>query len=395
MGRDRQITASRMAIGAAIAGVLAAVLLAACSPKPAAGAHAAAAKGPPTLTLDPKQLDLIQIATVSEQQFLPQKQAVGAIDYNEDRSVQVYTPYQGKIITALRQMGDSVRKGQPLYTIQSPDLVQAESTLIAAAGVLDLTNRALARAQHLIGQQGVAQKDLDQAQSDQMTAEGALKAAKEAVKVFGKTDGEIEAVVTSRKVDPVLVVRSPIDGVVTARNAQPGLFVQPGTPPAPYAVADLSTKWMLANAPETDTAAFRLGQPVRVSVPAYPGQTFEGRIAKISPNVDPNVHTLQIRSEIADPKGELKPGMLSNFVILTAAAVTSPALPADSVVREPDGFETAWVTTDRRHFVQRGITIGLLHDGWVQILSGVSPGELVVSKGAVFLDNMLNAPPED
>jgi cobalt-zinc-cadmium efflux system membrane fusion protein len=393
---DRRVLVWKSAKSAAVVGAaLMGGLLAACSKEsPPPRAADASAKGPPTLTLDPKQLGLVDIAATGEHDFPQEKQAVGNIDYDEDLSVQVSTPYQGKIIVPLAQMGDSVRKGQPLYTIESPDLVQAESTLIAAAGVLDLTNHALARAEHLIGQQGIAQKDLDQTRSDQMTAQGALAAAREAMKVFGKTDAEIDKIAASRKVDPVLIVRSPINGVVTVRNAQPGMTVQPGTP-APYAVADLSKKWMLADAAETDTALFKLGQAVRVSLSAYPGQVFEGKIAKIAPNVDPSVHTLQIRSEIPDPKGLLKPGMLANFVIQTAAAVKSPALAADSVVREPDGTNTAWVTTDRRHFIQRVVTVGIQHDGYDQILSGVNPGELAVGKGALFLDNMLNAPPED
>jgi hypothetical protein len=91
--------------------------------------------------------------------------------------------------------------------------------------------------------QGIAQKDLEQAVSDQQSAEGALKAARDAVRVFGKTEAEIDRYVATRKIDPLLVVPCPITGEITARNAAPGLFVQPGNPPAPYTVADISTMW--------------------------------------------------------------------------------------------------------------------------------------------------------
>jgi len=346
----------------------------------------------PILELNEKQLDLVKIAPVGEQVFPIQQEAVGSIDFDEDLSVQVFTPYQGKIISAFAQVGDEVKQGQPLFTIDSPDLLQAESTLIATAGVYDLTTKALARVQKLYataGTGGIAEKDVQQATSDQMTAEGALKAARAALRVFGKTEDEINTMVAQRRLDSVLVVKTPITGKVTARNAQPGLLVQPGNAPAPYSVADISTLWMVANVPEIDTSPLKLGQAVKVSVMAYPGRVFEGKITTLGATVDPNLHALLVRSEIQDPRHELRPGMLANFVIFTADPVSSTAVPVDGVVREGDGTMTVWITTDHHHFAQRVVKIGLTHGGYDQILDGLKQGELVVTEGAVFLDNML------
>ena len=128
--------------------------------------------------------------------------------------------------------------------IESEDLLQAESTLIAADGVLLMTTRVLNRQK--APAKAAAQKDVDQAISDQQTAEGALLAARNAVAVFGKTEAEIDRVVAQRKVDSTLILLSPITGRVTARVAAPGLFVQPGNQPAPFTVADLSTNGMEA-----------------------------------------------------------------------------------------------------------------------------------------------------
>ena len=142
-----------------------------------------------------------------------EKEAVGNIDFDEDLSVQVFPAYQGTIIETFVELGAEVRKGQPLYTIKSPDLIQAESTLIGAAATFELTNKELARVQ---GLGGVAEREKEQATSDQQTAEGALKAARDAVRVFGKTDAEIDQMIASRKIDPALVVRSPISGKITS-----------------------------------------------------------------------------------------------------------------------------------------------------------------------------------
>ena len=346
-----------------------------------------------TVELSPSQLKAVKIESVGSYLFPIDKEAVGNISFADDLSVQVFPPYQGTIIESLVELGMAVRKDQPLYTIRSPDLIQAESTLIAAAATFDLTSKELTRATDLNGTNGVSVRELEQATSDQQTAEGALKAARDAVRVFGKTDPEIDKMISSREIDPALVVRSPISGKITSFNGPPGLLVQPGNPPAPYTVADVSIKWMLANVIESDIPLFHLGQPVDVSVLAYPGHEFTGKVSKIYETVDPNTHRVTVRSEIADPNDELRPGMLANFVIRVHNAVESTAIPSNGVVREPDGTMTAWVTTDRQHFSQRIIKIGLSRDDRVQILQGLQRGELVVTDGAIFLSNMLEAAP--
>jgi len=350
----------------------------------------------PTVDLSPSQLNSIKIETVASYGFPVEKEAVGNIDYDEDLSVQVFPAYQGTIIKTLVELGVEVQRDQPLYTIKSPDLIQAESNLIGAAATYELTTKELARAKDLYTTSvGVPQRELEQAVSDQQTAEGALKAARDAVLVFGKTDTEIDQMIASRKIDPALVVRSPIRGKVTSKNAQPGFLVQLGNLPAPYSVADVTLKWMLANVPESESGFFHLGQPVAVKTLAYDGRIFSGKISKIYETVDPNTHRVTIRSEIMDPKNDLRPGMLANFVIRVDGPVQATAIAANGVVREPDGTMAAWVTTDRKRFTERIIRVGLRKDGQVQILDGLQRGELVVSNGAVFLSNMLETPPSD
>lgn len=348
-----------------------------------------------SVTLEDAQVKSLKIEPAGEHIFAIEQEAIGGIDFNEDRSVQVYPPTQGKIIGLFARLGDEVSKGKTLYTIESPDLIQAESTLIAAAGVLDLTTKALERARKLYETKGIAQKDLEQAISDQQAAEGALKAARPAVGIFGKTEAEMDQIVAKRRIDPVMVVPSPITGRITARNAQPGLLVQPGAPPAPYSVTDLSTMWMLAYVAESDSPLFHVGQEVKVRLMAFPGRVFEGKISTLGATVDPNTHRLMVRSEIRDPKHKLRPGMLAAFTIRTGEPVRSLGVPATSVVHEGDGTITVWVTTDRHRFEQRAVRLGLQKDGWYQIAEGLQPGELVVTEGGVFLSSMLDAPPTD
>src|ERR1700691_1776586 len=312
-----------------------------------------------TLDLSPSQLNSIRIEPVGSYRFPVEKEAVGNIDFDEDLSVQVFPAYQGTIIQTFGELGARIQKDQPLYTITSPDLIQAESNLIGAAAAFDLTNKELARVK---GLSGISVREIEQATSDQQTADGALKAARDAVLVFGKTDAEIDQMVAARKIDPALVVRSPIFGKVTYKVAQPGFLVQPGNLPAPYSVADVTLKWMLANVSESELSFFHLGQPVQVKVMAYPGRVFKGKVSKIYETVDPNTQRVTIRSEIVDSHDELHSGMLANFVIRVHDPVEATAIPANGVVREAGGTMTAWVTTDRHRFTQRIIKIGLRTD---------------------------------
>jgi membrane fusion protein, heavy metal efflux system len=344
---------------------------------------------PSTLDLTDTQLASVKVEPVETREFPVEKEAVGSIDFNEDMETQVFTPYQGKIIALFAAVGDDVKKGQKLFTIDSPDLLAAESNLIAAAGVLELTTRNLARLRELYKTLAVSQKDLEQGISDQQTAEGNLRAARDSVRIFGKSNAEIDKIVAARLADPTLVVPSPIDGRIVQRNAAPGLFVQPGNPPPPYIVADVDTMWMLANVVENDSPAFRIGQLVKVTLGAFPGRVFDGKITTIGATVDPNTRRVLVRSEINDPRHELRSGMFGDFRISIGAPIQSLAVPLAGVVREGDGTQTVWVTADRRRFIRRTVKIGDQRGSYRQILEGLQPGELVATEGAVFLSNMV------
>lgn len=339
--------------------------------------------------LSEKQASSLKIGPIGFREFAVLKDAVGTIDFNENMLVQVFSQYPGKILKAFYNIGDAVKPGDVLFTIDSPDLLTAESALLASAGVLELQKRTLTRVKGLLQAGGSAQKDVDQSTSDEQTAEGNFKAAKDSVRIFGKSDDEIEKIVSERKLDSTLIVPCPISGRIVARNAAPGFLTQPGNAPAPYSVADLSTMWMIANVIETDAPAYKLGQEVEVRVPAYPNTVFKGRVTTVGSMIDPNTHRQLVRSEIDDPQHLLRSGMFANFVIRVGDPVRSLAVPAEGVVREGDGTMTVWVTSDSRRFQKRTVKLGLQQDGWDQILEGVEPGEIVVTDGAVFLSNKL------
>ena len=294
---------------------------------PASGTAVDTKASEPVVELSASQLNAVKIELVGTYPFSVATEAVGNIDFDEDLPV-----------------------------------VQAESALVAAAATFELSGKALARVRDLYAADGgVPQKELEQAMSDHETAQGALTAAREAVRVLGKTDPEIDRMISTRRIDP------------------------PGG----------SSKWMVANVTESDAPAVRVGQSVEARVPAHPDQVFKGKVVRIYAVIDPSTHRSKIRCAIADPRNELRPGMLANFAIRVRDPLEAVAVPADAVVREGDGTMTVWVTTDRHRFRQQVITPGLRQDERVEIRAGLERGELVVTEGAVFLSNLLQAPPTD
>jgi cobalt-zinc-cadmium efflux system membrane fusion protein len=326
--RKRLLTYLAMALGCLGAG-----LVSICLPAPPTGsspdapAPRAPAVHPASLDLQPGQLDGLRIERVETHTFLVEKHAVGSVSFDED-----------------------------------PAIVQAESTLLTAAANLELGHKELRRVRTLGEDNGIPQKELEQAIANEQSARAALKAARDAVRALGKSDGEIERMVASGTIP---------DGAGAHR------------------------KWAVANVAESDSVWVRPGQPVSLTVMAYPGRTFSGKVSRIYAAVDPATHRVPARAEIADPRDELRAGMLAEFAIRVAPAVQSVAIPANGVVRETDGTTSVWVTSDRRGFAQRTVKTGERDAGWVQILDGVHPGELIVTDGAVFLSNLLQSPPSD
>ena len=209
--------------------------------------------------------------------FLVQRQAVGNIAFNENATVPVFPPYQGRIIRAFPDLGDEVKKDQVLFTLESPDFIAAQSTLIADAATLVQTDSVLGRAKLLYADKSIDQNDYEAAVANHQSAEGALKAAREAMLVFGRTPQQIDRVIAKHEVERALIVKSPVTGRITARNAAPGTLLQPGNAPAPYTVADESTLWMIADVPEMDSIDIKVGAPVMARSSRCPGRCSPAR----------------------------------------------------------------------------------------------------------------------
>jgi cobalt-zinc-cadmium efflux system membrane fusion protein len=188
-------------------------------------------------------------------------------------------------------------------------------------------------------------------------------------------------------------------GSVAYHERDPMLGALPGN-----AEPGSASKFIVANVSESDSPLIHVGQPTQAKVAAYPDRIFIGKVSALgvtvydsggNPAIDPNTHRITLRCKIIDPKNELYPGMLATILIQVQDPAESVAIPVNGVVRKGDGTMTVWVTKDRHHFSERTVRVGLRQDGYAQITEGLQSKELVATDGAVFLSNMLYAPPTD
>jgi cobalt-zinc-cadmium efflux system membrane fusion protein len=348
----------------------------------------------------PDQMHQLDVVTVESYPFRAQKFAVGRIAYNEDVSTPVLTPFSGRVVRLIAKIGDLVKRGDPLFEIDSPEVVAPQNDFIAALATLNKARAQLNLAQIVEKRQRdlyegravplkdfqQAEADLSAAQNDMRAAGTALEAVRNRLRILGMTDAQITELQEKRAINRATPIFAPIDGTVVARKVGPGQYVRNDTGDALYTIADLSSMWLKAQIPETEIPAVRLGQDVEVKVAALPDRVFKARITAVDATSDAAIRRLIVRSEIANPDGALKAEMFATFRIATGESVAQPAVPVDAVIREGE-VASVWVEKAEMLFARRVVQIGVEQDDRVQIRSGLAVGERVVSRGAIFVDN--------
>ncbi|EGD59381.1 secretion protein HlyD [Novosphingobium nitrogenifigens DSM 19370] len=334
--------------------------------------------------------------------------ATGQIAVDETRSTPVFLPYSGQILKVFVENGAHVATGDPLLRIRTGDIVDARNALFsaeaqrsAASSQVRVAQENAARAEQIYHNAGGALKDLQQARSDLVNAQSALRiadsavgAARDKLVVFGKTPEEISRLEAARDIAGLHAetnLRAPIGGVVVTRSVASGQYVTSGGSQPAFVIADLSKVWLVAQVAETDAPRVQLGDHVAVTTTALPGREFDAVIDNVGAQIDPVTHRLTVRATIANPDGALKPQMFANFTIRTpmTAKATHPmglvSVPSLAVIHEGDSARV-WIYLGKGRVKSREVTAGESHDGFVTILSGLKPGEKVVSAGALFVN---------
>jgi len=300
---------------------------------------------------------------------------IGELQADQGHYAEVGAPVTARVVRLAASPGQFVRAGQVLAEAQSVELGRARAEYYGAEAHVELARKALDRKRSL-SDRIVPRREVQEAEADLATAQANLRAAASALQALGASP-------SSRGDASRLPLIAPISGTVLERNTALGQMINPEH--VAFRIGDLSTVWLIAHAYERDAVRVTAGTLARITLAAFPGQVFTGRVTQIGRQVDPSSRTIPIRVELANPQQVLRPGMSGNAWLQVSAGVTnSVAVPVAALQRVRDSW-VVFIPRGERKFEIRSIGRGRdLEDG-VEILNGLQPGETVVVDGAFLL----------
>jgi cobalt-zinc-cadmium efflux system membrane fusion protein len=329
--------------------------------------------------------------------------ATGKILVPEDRTAVIGPVNEGRIVKLYAGQGSRVRKGQRLAELESADIDQAEADYLKAladaenarrssAAEIKLAQETYDRTKSLYEKTVVPGKNLQSAEHDlevaKATAENnaastkaTLTAARRHLLILGLSDSAIDALSKKPGLGATFSLNAPIDGVVIERNATIGATV--GTDASVFKIIDISRVWVDANVFEKDLPRVRVGQGVKLTVTAFPGTTFSGKIIFINSVVDPDSRTVKVRTEVPNSDGRLKPDMFANVEIITDVRSTAVSVPQSAVL--DDGGKKIVFVADGKSYKQRQVQLGIQSGDRIEIIDGLNAGDRVVVKGNYLL----------
>jgi cobalt-zinc-cadmium efflux system membrane fusion protein len=319
----------------------------------------------------------LAIQSIAEQDIQRSLVLPAVVEADPAHLVKVVPPLAGRVTQLKVQLGERVGAEQPLVVIDSPDLATAYADYDRAKVLLGLALKSRDRQRGLAKIGGAAEKDLQQAETDYVTAEVEFARASARLKQIG-VDAE-----TTNKSRTVTVV-APMSGSVIELDVAPGAFWNDPTA-ALMTVADLSTVWVTASVPEKDTSLVSKGQSVDVVFPAYPEEVFKGQVLFVSDVLDPDTRRTKVRIAFENPNTRLRPGMFAN-VSFYAPAQRVPVVPTSALVLKDDANQV-FVETAPWTFEPRTVDIGVQQGDQVVLISGVKVGDRIVVKGGVLLSD--------
>ena len=327
------------------------------------------------LSAEEAQVAGIRIERVTLQSA-PQRTVVTAtIQANQDKLANVAPLVSGRVTAVTAKLGDVVKRGQTLATVNSVEVGEARSAFATAQSELALAQANFERSQRLFKEQIVAQKDYLKARAELQQAQTGLRAARDRLGVYGLSGGSTNGA-------SLVPVVAPISGTVIEKDAVIGELSGPDK--SLFTIADLSTAWIEASLTERDLAKIAPGAAAEVTVTAYPNETFRGRVTYLSSMVDAETRAVKARIEVPNPAARLKPNMFASASIETAAAATpSMRVPNDAVLLL-QGQPTVFVAK-AGGFEPRAVQPGERSNAFTEIKSGITDGENIATSGAYAL----------
>jgi cobalt-zinc-cadmium efflux system membrane fusion protein len=364
--------------------VLSAAVLAGCGSHKTEDTAAAASASDSSIVITPAQRGQILTAKVEQKTFNPTILTTGTVTFNGDKSTQVIPAISGPVSRLLVDVGDSVRAGQPLATVSSPDFAADIAGYRKAETALHNAQRIATLDEKLFANDALAKADLDQARSDLAAAEADRDAAIQQLAALGVDSASIDAIRQGKQVPgSQSAIRSPIPGVVVERLITQGQLLQAGATPA-FTIADLSSVWVMGNVFEGDAAAVFKGEPVLTRIEGV-ADSFPGRIDFVGALVDPDSKAMAVRVLVPNVRDRLKQNMLVHVEIRGARPRAAIVIPVAAVLRDDDNLPFVYLDAGNNRFNRRRIALGGRTGDVYEVTSGLHVGDDLVIQGALLL----------
>jgi RND family efflux transporter MFP subunit len=326
------------------------------------------------------EVESVRAGAASDRVLVP-----GVVEPNGYRQVAVTPLVAGRVTRVPVALGDRVRRGQTLAEIYSPELAQATTSYLSMQAELEAAHHKLQRTQRLVEIGAASRQELEQIQAEHTRHTADVQEARARLVLLGLSEERINALRPGSTAGATIAVPAPFAGVVTKRQANTGLIVEPATDL--FTVVDLSTVWVMGNLYERDLSQVAVGSPVSFTTPALPGRKWDGRISYIDPQIDTESRTLQLRIEAPNRDEQLRLGMYVDVTVEQKQTANRVAVISRSAVQTVDDRQFVYLpeSGQRGRFIEREVRLGNVTDGEIEVLEGLTAGDVVVTKGSFLL----------
>jgi membrane fusion protein, heavy metal efflux system len=311
--------------------------------------------------------------------------ATGVIQANSYRTTPVVSLVGGILRQVGAELGQSVRKGQPVAVVFSDELAMAQSKYLSSLADLDEQQKHYKRTVQLVEIGAASREELEQANTKVKTAEAEVGAGRQRLILLGLSPQRVNSLKDSSQISSEVSMPAPVSGTVIARNANPGEVIEANK--EVLKIADLSSVWVIGQVFEKDLASVRVGSGASITSQAYPGRVFRGRVSYVDPNLDPQTRTAQVRVELANPGQVFKIGMYVNvaFATLGGSENIAPTIPVSALQNINNQQVVFLATSDPNVFAMRPVRVGPEVNGVFTALEGLRVGDRVVTEGSFML----------
>jgi membrane fusion protein, heavy metal efflux system len=362
---------------------LSSFILVGCSKSPTAERTTKAVVDPLAVEIKPEMAKSFKVELIDKKEITQSQEISGRIDKNERLLTRIGASVTGRVTEVLAEVGDNVKTGQTLAKVASPELTAAQLAYLRANASTSQAERALDRAKQLIQADVIGFAELQRRESELAIAKAELRASSDQLRLMGVPAAAISKLSEQGLLSTAANVVTTQSGVVIERKVSQGQVAQPGD--QLFTVADLSTVWVIGSVPEQTARSVQLGQKIEITVPALDNRVISGQVIFISDTIAPETRSVTVRTQVDNPKRDLKPQMLATLRI-SGAMVSTLVVPSGAVVRESDK-DHVYVQTAPNRFRLTRVELGAATDNLRPVLKGLEAGAPVVTQGAFHLNN--------